>query len=139
MVKRETRRGCLGGFYEWGESEGARRGPFIGRRGRARGWPVGGAGAVSVEAPVVGMVRRAWAASAGAEVMSLARWRCRVTTDETGSSGTCGHGRRLSSPPARQGSALRGQGMGERCMRRRRHGFSHARVDSQERGRMHWR
>jgi hypothetical protein len=44
MVKRETRRGCLGGFYEWCESEGARRGPFIGRRGRARGWPVGGHG-----------------------------------------------------------------------------------------------
>jgi hypothetical protein len=52
-----------------------------------------GAGAVSVEAPVAGMVRRAWAASAGVGGTSMARWRCRVTTDETGSSGTCGHGR----------------------------------------------
>jgi hypothetical protein len=107
MVKRETRRGCLGGFYEWCESEGARRGPFIGRRGRARGWPVGGA--VSVEALVDGMVRRAWAASVGVWVTSVARWRCRMTTNETGSSGTCGHGRRLSYPPVRQARLSEGR------------------------------
>jgi hypothetical protein len=86
----ERRRDCLGGREEWCESEGARRGPFIGRRGRARGWPEVGAGAVSVEAAVAGRVGGAWAAFAGVGVMSVARWSRRVTTDETGSSGICG-------------------------------------------------
>jgi hypothetical protein len=80
----------LGGREEWCESEGARRGPFIGRRGRARGWPEVGAGAVSIEAAVAGRVGGAWAASAGVGVMSVARWSRRVTTNETGSSGICG-------------------------------------------------
>jgi hypothetical protein len=52
-----------------------------------------GAGAVSVEAPVAGMIQRAWVASAGVGVTSVVRWRCRVMTDEMGSSGTCRHGR----------------------------------------------
>jgi hypothetical protein len=42
-----------------------------------------GAGAVSVDAPVAGMVEAAWAASAGGGVTLVARWHCRVTTDET--------------------------------------------------------
>jgi hypothetical protein len=39
------------------------------------------------------MVEGAWAASAGGGVTLVARWHRRVTTDETGSSGTCGRGR----------------------------------------------
>jgi hypothetical protein len=38
-----------------------------------------------------GKKRRPWRWSAG--TASVAPWRCRVTTDKTGSSGTCGHGR----------------------------------------------
>jgi hypothetical protein len=39
------------------------------------------------------MVEAEWASAAGVGVTLVARWRCRVTTDETGSSGTCGRGR----------------------------------------------
>jgi hypothetical protein len=104
---------------------------FIGGRGRARGWPEVGAGAVSVEAAVAGRVGEAWAASAGVGVMSVARWSRRVTTDETGSSGVCGSSegnsgrcRLAVSRPA----GLRGQrGMVEGRVRRcgsRAHGLA---------------
>jgi hypothetical protein len=53
---------------------GKRGGLFIGGRGRARGWPEVGAGAVSVEDAVAGRVGEAWAASAGVGVMSVACW-----------------------------------------------------------------
>jgi hypothetical protein len=53
-----------------------------------------GTGAVSVKALVAGMVGRAWAASAGAVVMSVALWCRRVTKKREGSSGGRGGDRR---------------------------------------------
>jgi hypothetical protein len=42
MVERETRRECLGGFYQWCEFHGEPSGGLNRPGGRERGWPEGG-------------------------------------------------------------------------------------------------
>jgi hypothetical protein len=62
-------------------------GPFYRPERPGTGVASVGAGAVSVEAPVAGMVRRAWTASAGVGVTSVARWLGLMTAEIAGSSG----------------------------------------------------
>jgi hypothetical protein len=76
MVKRETRRGCLGESCEWCESGGARRGPFIGRRGRARGWPeVGVPAACTISTAGAAALEACWRAWLCTVERSRACWR----------------------------------------------------------------
>jgi hypothetical protein len=60
MVERETRRECVGGFYQWGEFHGEPSGGLNRPGGQERGWPEGGRCGVWRRATVQCRARRPW-------------------------------------------------------------------------------